>query len=54
MLDRYRNLICITKTDIQELKEEERIIQLAKIASDSTSDHALLAAKELYEKAQTK
>ncbi len=43
-----------TKTDIQELKEEERIIQLAKIASDSTSDHALLAAKELYEKAQTK
>lgn len=41
-----------TSTTIRELNEQERIAQLALIASDSTSDMALSAARELYEKAK--
>lgn len=41
-----------TVTAIRELSTKERYEQLALIASDSTSDHALSAAKELLMKAQ--
>lgn len=41
-----------TVTAIRELNTKERCKQLALIASDSTSDHALSAAKELLMKAQ--
>lgn len=41
-----------TTTDIRLLEEAQRIQQLALISSDSTSAHALEAAKELYTKAQ--
>lgn len=40
-----------TKTNIQLLNDNEVVFQLASIASDSHSESALLAAKELYEKA---
>lgn len=41
-----------TVTVIRGLNEQERIEQLALIASDSTSEHALSAAQELFIKAQ--
>lgn len=41
-----------TLTAIHELNDEERISQLALIASDSNSTHALSAAKELFTKAR--
>lgn len=41
-----------TTSSITELDEQKRIEQLALIASDSLSEHALSAAHELYEKAQ--
>lgn len=41
-----------TTSIITELDEQKRIEQLALIASDSLSEHALSAAHELYEKAQ--
>lgn len=41
-----------TTTSILSLDHEASIQQLALIASDSASDHALLAARELFEKAQ--
>lgn len=41
-----------THTNILVLDEAERIRQLALIASDSTSENAISAAKELFEKAQ--
>ena len=41
-----------TVTDIHELSQEKRIEQLALIATDSTSEHALSAAAELLMKAQ--
>lgn len=43
-----------TTTAIRELSNEERVEQLALIASDSTSEHALSAARELLTKAQSK
>lgn len=43
-----------TTTAIRKLSNEERIEQLALIASDSTSEHALSAAQELLTKAQSK
>jgi len=43
-----------TTTYIQELKKAQRLEELAKIASDSTSRHAISAAEELYQKAQSK
>lgn len=42
-----------TTTMIRELEEHQRIEQLARIASDSTSTSALSAARELYEKANS-
>ena len=41
-----------TITKIKELNKEERLEQLALISSNSLSDSALDAAKELYELAQ--
>lgn len=41
-----------TTSSIKELDDEERVKQLALIASDSLSEHALSAARELFEKAQ--
>ncbi len=43
-----------TKTNITLLNESELVLQLASIASDSNSESAILAAKELYEKAHNK
>ena len=43
-----------TTTAIRELSNEERVEQLALIASDSTSELALSAARELLTKAQSK
>ena len=41
-----------TLADALTWDEQERIEQLALIASDSTSEHALSAAQELFIKAQ--